>query len=162
MSRRYLVALSAPGPTWQYLSAESLAGIRNGDGAKPVTNNPGASVKGGYDYSYATYTGSRSIAFRSKFKLWEWGRWPVDSPYYDNIFLMGRFDDGAKQARHVYYFFGARCVVEYFDVNALVDFTGVIDKGADVQAAMRRFVECYSECGFHVTQYNDHLINVEL
>lgn len=148
------------GGTYQYMSVEDLNRIQTGCFPNPVSSCFGTEIYGGKDYSYKTSQGTAPATFRKHFNIWNYALGNMDE-LGDDVFELGRLgSDNGSWIRPVYYFFGYRIVVEYFDTNAIVDFTGKIDDGAICEQAMRKFVQIFSK-KFDVKIVNEHLINIK-
>ncbi len=133
--------------------------IENGYYLTPISLNIGCDVKCGIDYSYTQFGGSPSRTFRQKFNLQDYG---FISKYdlWDDMFLLGKLDNGVGRVpRYVFWFLGWRIIVEFFDTNALVDFTNQIDNDFDLIEAMKRFVKRFSN-DFAVSIMTENIINV--
>lgn len=146
-------------PTRQFLSVEDLNRIDMGGYAKAVSLYSGVDAFGGQDMSYQTSEGYRSKKFRGQFDLWHLA---FDIPELaDNFCKLGNLDAPRNSfPRKVYYFYGCRIVVEYFDENAIVDFTNTMEEDASIQGAIESFRRVL-DGRFKVTQLNEYLVNVE-
>lgn len=147
------------GGTYQFVSMEDLNRLQTGGFCNPVSNGCSHDVYGAKDYSYKTRQGTAPASFRYRFKVWDWDMIGNDE-MGDEVFSLGHLQsEGGAWVRPVYYFFGYRIVVEYFDTNAIIDFTGKLEDGAILAHAMRKFVQLYSK-DYNVEIINEHLINV--
>ena len=151
-----------PRGTYQFLTAEDLNAIRTGGFARPVSLNNGVDIYCATDYSYQRFGNSFSRRFRKDFQVFTWDM-ISDDELSNEIFKIGSLDANGRGSvsRPVYYFFGARIVVEYFDENAIIDFTNMLDDDRDMEYSYNRFVSLFSG-RFNVQQINEHLINVSL
>jgi len=158
MKRKKAMAFNAPGGTIEYIGASAQNLIQNGGYPAGISCNCGVDVFGGTDYSYSQFGGVPSKAFRKVFNPLDYQIIPED--LWDCIFKIGGLDRGCGVIqRPVLWFMGWRVVIEYFDVNAVVDFTGKIDDDAPTcDEAMRHFCDVYS--GFDTRVVNEHLINI--
>lgn len=159
MKRRKTMAYNAPGGTILYVGASAQNMVQNRGFLPGVSLNTGYDIYGGKDYSYKTAQGTSPRAFRKCFEVVENGGFS-GSDYEDEVFKIGELGEGCGIVRRpVYYFFGWRIVVEYFDVNAVVDFMEKMDEwAAPAEYVMKRFQSIFS--GFEVKIINEHLINV--
>lgn len=159
MKRKKAMAFNAPGGTRQYIGAGAQNMIDNGYYMNPVTCNLGVDVIGGTDYSYTQWAGSPSRIFRKKFNLSDWGF--IDRfDLYDDLIPLGRLDTGVGRVpRYVYWYLGWRIVVEYFDTNAIVDFTNRIDDDMEKAEAMECFVKRFST-HYSVSVLTENIINI--
>lgn len=158
MKRKKAISFNAPGGTKNYIGVGCRNLIDNGCYPAPVSCNNGVGVIGGYDYSYTVFGGVPSRAYRKNFDPLDY-HILEDNDLWDSIFLIGRcFYDGCTM-RVAIFFFGWRIVIEYFDVNAIVDFTNEIEPGMSLDKAIERFIKIYS-CYFSVKILNEHLLNI--
>ena len=153
------------GPTCGFISIEDLNRIRNGLLPRAVSANNGVDVFGGTDYSYMNAQGTRSAAFRKKFPLY--GRFdflskynPMRDEWLDNVYHCGYLDEpNSTVGRVAWYWYGYRMVIEFFDTNAIVDFTGPIDKGAILSYCFGQFLVVFGK-QYDVKVINEHLLSV--
>lgn len=145
-----------PGGTRSFLSAEDINRLQTGQFASSVRPNNGVNVYGATDLSYQCYGNSFARSFRKQFGIlsdkinnWDCAIQPLGKLY----------ETPNSPSREVWYFYGWRIVVEFFDVNAIVDFTNAIDEDADLLNCQAQFLAMYSG-DFAVKLLNDHLINV--
>ena len=153
------MAFNAPGGTINYICLGDRNLIDNGCYPNPISLNTGCNVLGGTDYSYTTFGSVPSRVFRQKFAIFDYG---FISKYdlWDDMFMLGKLDNGIGRCpRYVFWFLGWRIVVEYFDTNALVDFTNQIDNDFDLLEAMNRFVKRFSN-DFAVHIMTENIINI--
>lgn len=153
------MAFNAPGGTKNYIGIGGRNLIDNGCYLNPISLNIGCNVFGGTDYSYASSCGYKSKVFRQKFDLCDFG---FISKYdlWNDMFLLGKLDNGIGLVpRYVFWFLGWRIVVEYFDTNALVDFTNQIDNDFNLLDVMERFVKRFSN-DYAVSIMTENIINV--
>lgn len=159
MKRKQAMAFNAPGGTREYISASARNRIDTGCYPAPVSCNCGVNVFRGTDYSYKQFGGSPSRIFRQKFNLSDWGF--IDRfDLYDDLIPLGRLDIGnGIVGRTVFWFMGWRIVVEYFDTNAIVDFTNRIDGDMEKAEAMEHFVKRFST-QYSVSVLTENIINI--
>ena len=153
------------GPTWRYISIEDLNRIRTGDFAGFVSNNNGVDVRGGFDYSYMKAQGTRPATFRKTFPMYGkfdlLGQYDFDRhEWLNDVYYCGILDEpGTNVGRPVWYWFGYRIVIEFFDNNAVVDFTGPIDEDANLAYAFGKFLVVFGK-KYEIKVVNDHLLNI--
>ena len=143
------MAFNAPGGTRNYIGIGGRNLIDNGCYLNPISLNIGCDQFGG----------SPSRVFRQKFAIYDYG---FISKYdlWDDMFILGKLDNGVGLVpRYVFWFLGWRIVVEYFDTNALVDFTNQIDNDFNLLDAMECFVKRFSK-DFAVSIMTENIINV--
>lgn len=153
------MAFNAPGGTKNYIGIGGRNLIDNGCYLNPISLNIGCDILGGTDYSYTQFGGSPSRVFRQKFAIYDYG---FISKYdlWDDMFILGKLDNGVGLVpRYVFWFLGWRIVVEYFDTNALVDFTNQIDNDFNLLDVMERFVKRFSN-DYAVSIMTENIINV--
>lgn len=160
MNRKKAIAYNVVGPTCNFVGSENLNRIMTGGFANPVSCYNGADVYGATDYSYGVVGYHGSKAFRHKFRMFDWEDVP-DESYYDNVFKLGQFFEYKGSAPlNVWYFYGARIIVECFDENAVIDFVGEAEDGANMAYAFGKFLVIFSQ-KYDVSVINEHLINVK-
>lgn len=148
------------GATRNYLSGEELNRIQNGGYLSPISLNCGVDIYGGKDYSYTQFGGSFNRSFRKVFQILDYALFDA-LDIWDDIFKIGELDRGRGGAtRPVFFFYGVRVVVEYFDRNAILDFVSKIDESASIPHALEKCVDIYGR-KYAVKILNEHLINIE-
>ncbi len=148
MKRKQAFAFNAPGATCNYLSLSQSASIRNGGYAcNPIEQYE---VRQAIDYTFMRNRGS----IRKKLKpLMEY------NPDID-CFKLGALDYHTTKSRFVYFFYGYRIVVEFFDENAIVDFTGPLEEGAEREPARDKFLQIFRD--FKCSKIGEFLIDIRL
>lgn len=159
MKRKKAMAFNAPGGTFNYIGASCQNLVRNGCYMLPVSSNIGCDIYCGTDYSYTQFGGVPSRIFRKKFNIMDFDF--VDKfDLYDCLISLGRLESGiGRVPLYVFWFNGWRIVVEFFDKNAVVDFTNQIDNEQSRDDVMNYFVKKFGS-HYKVTIINEHLINV--
>lgn len=144
MKRKQAMACNAPGPTCNYLSMAQANAMQNG--GYPAQAIESFEVFKGIDYSFVRNRGS----IRSK--ILPRIRWNPDV----ECFRLGVYD----LSRAAYYFYGFRVVIEFFDENAILDWTGPLDEGASLEFAVKKWVRLFPE--LKCEMLNDFLMDVRL
>lgn len=157
MKRKKAMAFNAPGGTKNYIGVGGRNLIDNGCYLNPISLNMGCNVLGGTDYSYTAFGGFPSRVFRQKFAIFD-DVFISKYDLWDDMFMIGKLEIG-RCSRYVFWFLGWRIVVEYFDTNALVDFTNQIDSDFGLLEVMNRFVKMFSN-DFAVSIMTENIINV--
>lgn len=148
------------GSTYRFLSAADWNAVQNTGQCRPYSLDYGVDMFGVNDDSYATFAGYRSKKFRQSFDLFALA---LDiEAMGDACYLIGRYEPERRNGvpRKVYYFFGVRIVCECFDVNAIIDFTNVLEEGATIERARAKFIEILSPL-YDINQLNEYLIEVK-
>ena len=148
------------GPTINFLSIEDTNRIRTGGYARPITLNYGVSLYGGHDDSYGVINGCREYRtqkFRQIFEMLTGD--DIDNGKDIDIYQRGVLDNRAF-GRPVWSVFGYRVVLEFFDTNALADFTGKIEDGAILDQCRRMLIKHLSG-RYQVREINEHLLNIQ-
>ena len=165
MKRKQAMAFNAGGPTANFISREDLNRICTGGFARGISLNFGFENSGGYD-SYQNANGCRPKTFRQCFPMYKrsdlWERYDFDRDVWlEDVFYMGLLheNNNLNTGRPVWSWFGYRIVIEYFDDNAIVDFTGPIDKDANLSYAFGKFLVVFAK-QFDIKVLNDHLLNI--
>ncbi len=158
MKRKKAMAFNAPGGTREYIGATAQNLINNRMFPEPVSCNCGVDVYGGTDYSYSV-SGIPSGAYRKTFDPLDW-EFIRDNDLLNDVFKIGKFFVDGCTKRIALFFFGWRIVIEYFDVNAVVDFTNEIEPGMPLNTAVEKFCKIYSR-KYECRILNEHLVNIK-
>lgn len=157
MKRKKAMAFNAPGGTKNYIGVGCRNLIDNGCYPAPVTCNIGTNVYCANNGSYQVFGNGFARNFRLKFQIIN--RETMDDELMDELFFIGNLGSG-NVPRKVYYFYGWRIIVEWFDTNAIIDFSKCLDETYSLEYAIKNFIRVYGR-EFSVERLNNFLLNVK-
>lgn len=138
-------------PSSYYVSATTANAIGTGGLARPVSLGESFEPKFATDYSYRP-------SWRMSRKWWAWWRdtlrWSEEG---NDIFP---FSMNWQKTYQAWYAYGWRVMIEFFDTNAIADFTAHTEGDADIEKAVRSFMGV--EGPFACERLSDNLINITL
>ena len=152
IKRRQAFAYNAPGATSEYIGIGGRNMIQNGGYLPPVSQNNNYIVGQGVDYTYVP-----KDSFRNHFYRW----------YEDVIAFGDKSDDMFRIQRpwqplfQVWYMFGFRVYIEFFDVNAIIDFVNPADDDVPIEQSIRKALAVL-RTGFKAERLSNNLINIEI
>lgn len=153
MKRKQAFAFNAAGPTCNYISMQGRNALQNGGYPMPISPNNGINVYSGIDYTY------RQIeSFRKKFLgvYWDFISGGDNS---DDIFKF--HPHGYESTEQLWFMFGWRVIIEFFDVNAMLYLDREFDEGTPIDCAAAGIAKVLSPF-FRVQRLSNQLINIEL
>lgn len=159
MKRKQAIAFNERGGAIDWIGAAARNMIQNGGYMPGFSATIGVDILGGKDYSYRTYKGYARKTFREKFDLMDFD-FVRKYELWDDVRFLGFLQEKKSIPRPVFSFFGWRIVVEFFDENAIIDFTTCLDEKTALDVAKQRFLAIYST-NFDVKIINENLINVK-
>ena len=126
--------------------------IQNGGYLPGTSCDMGSDVYKGIDYTYVN-----KASFKKKWYRWyeETIMWEDDG---NDMFFVTRNRQSTFQ---VWFIFGYRATIEFFDENAIVDFLEPMDEPVEINAAVNRFLTL-RDCPFKIERLSKNLVNIEL
>ena len=150
----YANTCQAPTPTEQYITRTTANALQNGGLARPVRLGESFVVEHGIDYTY------RNVwSFARKWLRW-WSDNLAASDFGNDLFRVTRNWQLTYQA---WYVFGWRCMIEFFDDNAILDFITPYEteSAASVDRTIRA-LRSIPGIPFQFTKLSDNLVNIEI